>query len=673
MNYIVLNESLPSANRTDVGGKGFGLGRLVEAGLRIPRGFVVTAAAFESCCRPLVTLWLKKSGFDGLEVSSEIYERLKAEIGPQIQVTDAFRQLSIEIGEHLADPAQNASGVSVRSSCNEESSERGSAPGVYESFNGVCGLGRVLESLIDVWLSAYHPSAQRYRVEIQHQSRVASMAVLIQETVISLRGGAVSTLDPTTGDTSVVVIEYSEDKPEEVLQASLVDQRLVVEKKRSTSTETDSVLPMWISLLARDVTDMERLLNNPLEIEWALTNSEEIIYLQLRPVPMPEQKFDGMLVIPAQKATELRSDKIRAFQIAGVAGVPSISAQVIMPEAFITYATGKASMDSSSQLWKAFETYCSRGSVSIRPAYWSAMNSADMLPQSGRLQSPLECIGALRALWDYVIEKKLGDYTSQVAALLANWTKYRAAVIAQFEGTGDVAIVSAIFGTFEGFECCSHDIYRVDTKSLSITWRDVPEKRTAVFRPGDRPELVPPEQRSQPVLQDSEALQVGTYLNRIRKVCRPGRVEFLVIDGEHGEADRGLVLWQVSLDLSTHGIDCYRVYEGDDCTDFDNVVTGRPIVVRNLKDIERVGSDPSARDLVLLDLQSSPLRNPEFAKSIAAQLSARRCPVIYRGSVLSHLYAQLIEFGLRVYAVNQALEPFELSTSVHLRHVDRQG
>jgi pyruvate, water dikinase len=197
--------------RTDtatVGGKGANLGEMAGAGLPVPPGFVVTAAAYlqamdEGGVRAdLIALFDEaRTHVDDLAALEQSAERLralvlKAGVPPTLRapVLAAYHQLGTDVA------------VAVRSSATAEDAADTSFAGMHETFANVVGDAAVLERLVDCWASLYGERVITYRAS-RELAEEPVIAVVVQQMVESERSGVLFCADPSTGDRDRIVIE----------------------------------------------------------------------------------------------------------------------------------------------------------------------------------------------------------------------------------------------------------------------------------------------------------------------------------------------------------------------------------------------------------------------------------------------------------------------------------
>ncbi len=188
-----------------VGGKGANLGEMTKAGLPVPPGFVVTAEAYLAAMdagevRADLRRLLDTCDADdpaALAAASSECQALvhKAGIPGYLaaEVADAYRRLG-------------DGPVAVRSSATSEDTADSSFAGMHETYTNVAGEAALTERIVDCWASTYGQRVVAYR-KGQRLDEEPAIAVVVQRMVNSERSGVMFSADPSTGDTSRIVVE----------------------------------------------------------------------------------------------------------------------------------------------------------------------------------------------------------------------------------------------------------------------------------------------------------------------------------------------------------------------------------------------------------------------------------------------------------------------------------
>ena len=189
-----------------VGGKGANLGELTRAGLPVPDGFVVTAAAYlDAMQRSEVRDTLRRAAADvdagkpeRLSARSAELQALVRDAGIPDDLRDAIVDAYTQLGDDVA--------VAVRSSATSEDTAGTSFAGMNETFTNVVGADAVLTRVVDCWASVYGQRVVAYR-QSQRVEEEPAIAVVVQHMVDSERSGVLFTADPATGNRAHIVIE----------------------------------------------------------------------------------------------------------------------------------------------------------------------------------------------------------------------------------------------------------------------------------------------------------------------------------------------------------------------------------------------------------------------------------------------------------------------------------
>jgi pyruvate,water dikinase len=208
------------ADVASVGGKAASLGSLSQAGIAVPRGFVVLASAFRqamSLLDPSGALVRSVSEVPAGDVTTiaraaaAVRERivslaLPPEVGAEIEA--GYRSLGASSGASsgTASGAYDAA-VAVRSSATMEDSSEASFAGLQDTYLGVCGVDAVLDRVRSCWASLYNDESVAYRRRMGLAEDGLAMAVIIQRMISPRAAGVMFTRSPVTGDRSVVAIE----------------------------------------------------------------------------------------------------------------------------------------------------------------------------------------------------------------------------------------------------------------------------------------------------------------------------------------------------------------------------------------------------------------------------------------------------------------------------------
>ncbi len=247
-----------------VGHKAFRLGRLIQAGYRVPSGFCITARS-------------------GTRLSAAQAEA----------IVSAWR-------------AAGYRAAAIRSSATEEDGHEASWAGVFPTVLPVLD-ERGLLAAVEHCLGALHgPEAIRYRGTAGRASRLPGMAVLVHELVEADVAGILFTANPVTGAADEMVVNAVPGLGEPLAAGRVTGDSFVLARDGRVKTATVSPKPAMLTVrgevaidggrrdrpvltppqltrLSRLAEGIERMFGCPQDIEFAVSG-DDIQILQARPI-----------------------------------------------------------------------------------------------------------------------------------------------------------------------------------------------------------------------------------------------------------------------------------------------------------------------------------------------------------------------------------------------------
>ncbi len=313
-------EELDRTDLPEVGGKGANLGELLHAGLPVPPGFVVPAAAY-------------RLHLDGEGLTEHVASRL---IGVPMQDVDSVTEASLEIMGWIDEApvpdqvsaavrhayhalvgrmsARNGVGsdfpVAVRSSATAEDLPTASFAGQQESYLNVRGAEDVLRAVRSCWASLWTPQAISYRESMGFDHTKIELAVVVQAMVPADVAGVMFTANPVSGDRDEILISASYGLGETVVSGTVTPDTYVlttsgVVRRRTMGSKERRVVPNGIGTSTETVPAVDRnrycltddelaslaglarrvqsRYGAPQDTEWALRNGK-IYLVQARPI-----------------------------------------------------------------------------------------------------------------------------------------------------------------------------------------------------------------------------------------------------------------------------------------------------------------------------------------------------------------------------------------------------
>jgi pyruvate,water dikinase len=213
-----------------VGGKGANLGEMTNAGIPVPPGFIVTAAAY----------------FDFIEKAG-LHDKIKSLLDPiNIQDSKQLQETAIKVQKLITDakmPAETARAieeayakmgkglVAVRSSATAEDLPEASFAGQQATFLNVEGEKDVVVAVQGCWASLFGARAIFYRQEQGFEHFKVGIAVPVQRMVQSVSSGVMFTIEPNTSNKDTITIEAVLGLGEMIVSGDVTPDHYVVEKK----------------------------------------------------------------------------------------------------------------------------------------------------------------------------------------------------------------------------------------------------------------------------------------------------------------------------------------------------------------------------------------------------------------------------------------------------------
>jgi pyruvate,water dikinase len=224
-----------------VGGKNAGLGEvtraLVSAGIRVPAGFAVTAAAYrtyietnELAAKLRTHLDAYHGGKESLAVAGAAIRRHIADAEFPAPIADSILSAYRELAERCGAPDL---AVAVRSSATAEDLPQASFAGQQESYLNVRGESELLRACRKCYASLFTDRAIVYRETNGFDHLQVALSIGIQKMVRSDRAGSgvMFTLDTETGFPGVVVINAAWGLGENVVQGTVNPDKYVIFKQ----------------------------------------------------------------------------------------------------------------------------------------------------------------------------------------------------------------------------------------------------------------------------------------------------------------------------------------------------------------------------------------------------------------------------------------------------------
>jgi pyruvate,water dikinase len=229
--FIVWFEDVGKGDLALVGGKGANLGEMVNAGIPVPPGFIVTVEGYFH--------FLERADLRG-EIErlltpldpndSQLLQKVSAKIKEAILTAE----MPQEIAQGIEDAYAKLGGfVAVRSSATAEDLAEASFAGQQRTFLNVEGEDEVVRAVQGCWASLFESRAIFYRSNQGLDHLSVGIAVPVQKMVQSEASGVLFTLEPVSYEDNVV-IEAVYGLGEAVVSGEVTPDMYTVDKRDFT-------------------------------------------------------------------------------------------------------------------------------------------------------------------------------------------------------------------------------------------------------------------------------------------------------------------------------------------------------------------------------------------------------------------------------------------------------
>jgi pyruvate,water dikinase len=322
---IIWTDQVDPATASAVAGAKMGrLSELLQAGVCVPAGFSVTIDAYRQHCAQSRLDAVIDTALAGLgdnpgpapieQASRTIraeFEQRPISTALAKDITDAYDDLCLHCVEVNVPTA-------VRSSATGEDSDDASFAGIFDTYLGVSGPGRILDAVRACWGSLFTERALDYRHRRGISHHEMPIAVGVIELIHARASGVAFSIHPVTGKSDRIVIEGNWGWGEAVVQGLVTPDHIEIGKsdgrvlrydvasKKIVSAfdyaagrvvETDMPARLvdrrvlddeQTAAVAEAVAAIEKHYGFPVDVEWVLDRhrraGEPICIVQVRPV-----------------------------------------------------------------------------------------------------------------------------------------------------------------------------------------------------------------------------------------------------------------------------------------------------------------------------------------------------------------------------------------------------
>jgi pyruvate,water dikinase len=255
---------LTAAAATEVslaGGKGSMLARLLQSGLPIPPGCIITSQA--------LTAYLGTQASTS-PLTAETADRLLRHGAIPAALQDELRTVLTQL-------PPTPHGWAVRSSAVAEDSATASYAGIYDSYLNV-SQDDLWEAVRSCWRSWWSDRAVAYRQRIDDAPAAPDLAVVVQHMVPAVIAGVAFTVDPMSHDPARMVINAAPGLGDIVVSGAVEPEQYILTKTPEIQVVDIRLIhpdqpPLLdtenVTRLGHLLQQIETLCEHPQDVEWA--------------------------------------------------------------------------------------------------------------------------------------------------------------------------------------------------------------------------------------------------------------------------------------------------------------------------------------------------------------------------------------------------------------------
>lgn len=255
---IVPLRGLTSTDRADAGVKATTLGMLARAGLAVPEGLVLTAAAARQALGNLGP--------------AAAPEQVRA-----VPLPSEVEAALAEIADHFGDAV-----LAVRSSAGAEDLPDASYAGQYDSVLGVRGPSALAEAVRRCWASAYGERVRAYRWRDEDPPTIA---VLVQRQVDADVAGVAFSANPVSGELDEVLVSAVPGLAGALVGGTEQADEWVVRGPDATAGRVihRALTAEQARAVAGLALRVQSVLGGPVDVEWTMADGR-LLVVQARPI-----------------------------------------------------------------------------------------------------------------------------------------------------------------------------------------------------------------------------------------------------------------------------------------------------------------------------------------------------------------------------------------------------
>ncbi|MBD3194644.1 MAG: hypothetical protein GF317_06295 [Candidatus Lokiarchaeota archaeon] len=323
---LKLNEISP-IHFEKIGGKATNLYKLIKSNFNVPDGYVLTTDLYNQFLeynnlKDFIIESMNQFNLSELNnigiLSTQIRKKIENGKFPEKEL-DIIKSLHKQMGYKT---------FAVRSSATAEDLENASFAGQYESFLNLHNFEDLISHIKKCYASLWSERVIAYRLKHNIAQEGIKIAIIVQRMVSARSAGVLFTINPITSERSEILIESNYGLGESVMSGACTPDQFILErcgKKTEKSVKitnirigkkkfaiqpkkighesgiehvmlsdnenlSSSLRDDELMNLARIGIQIEKLYNQPQDIEWAIDKNKEISILQSRPITSFREK-----------------------------------------------------------------------------------------------------------------------------------------------------------------------------------------------------------------------------------------------------------------------------------------------------------------------------------------------------------------------------------------------
>jgi len=309
---------------SQVGGKGFNLIKLLQQGLNVPSGFILTVDFFNPWFKKLQHTKAWETLTNNLDDAGQLQKNcneLKTIVDRYTLIDEQRKSLEKSLGQY-----KDTVLFAVRSSSPEEDLGTVSFAGAYETVLGV-NKNNLLSAIRYTFASCLDHRIVLYKAQNNYDISTPSIAIVIQKQIRSDCAGVAFSLNPLNNDYDELVINSNFGLGETVVSGSASPDHFIINKQTKSilcktlgakelciwlksdggtqeviSKEPNqfSISDVQVLAIMEETKKIESYYQKPVDIEWAIENNCVYI-LQARPITTHNVLPQKLLTNPSEK------------------------------------------------------------------------------------------------------------------------------------------------------------------------------------------------------------------------------------------------------------------------------------------------------------------------------------------------------------------------------------